>query len=325
MAGSLTLLVTSPRTPAGVLTRDAWRALDTADLVLAADADHPTPAAIAGSGVAVEISHPSSMPLLGRSLAEAAADRHVVWIVSPDGDPGLTDALAAELTRAADPAPVEMLVGSWDLPGARLADAVNVMDVLRSPGGCPWDAKQTHESLAKYLLEEAHETVEAIDNGDRDHLREELGDVLLQVLFHARVAADDPDDPWDIDDVAGGLVDKLLRRHPHVFGDGDASTPEEVEASWEQIKAAEKADRAESATPLLEGVPRSLSTLLIADKVLARRERSGLTALPADKTDADNSGADLGDRLLALVAEGRRTGVDADAALRDAVRRLASA
>ncbi|REF30272.1 MazG family protein [Calidifontibacter indicus] len=325
MAGSLTLLVTSPRTPAGVLTRDAWRALDTADLVLAADADHPTPAAIAGSGVAVEISDPSSMPLLGRSLAEAAADRHVVWIVSPDGDPGLTDALAAELTRAADPAPVEMLVGSWDLPGARLADAVNVMDVLRSPGGCPWDAKQTHESLAKYLLEEAHETVEAIDNGDRDHLREELGDVLLQVLFHARVAADDPDDPWDIDDVAGGLVDKLLRRHPHVFGDGDASTPEEVEASWEQIKAAEKADRAESATPLLEGIPRSLSTLLIADKVLARRERSGLTELPDDKTDADNSGADLGDRLLALVAEGRRTGVDADAALRDAVRRLASA
>lgn len=325
MAGSLTLLVTSPRTPAGVLTRDAWRALDTADLVLAADADHPTPAAIAGSGVAVEISDPSSMPLLGRSLAEAAADRHVVWIVSPDGDPGLTDALAAELTRAADPAPVEMLVGSWDLPGARLADAVNVMDVLRSPGGCPWDAKQTHESLAKYLLEEAHETVEAIDNGDRDHVREELGDVLLQVLFHARVAADDPDDPWDIDDVAGGLVDKLLRRHPHVFGDGDASTPEEVEASWEQIKAAEKADRAESATPLLEGIPRSLSTLLIADKVLARRERSGLTELPDDKTDADNSGADLGDRLLALVAEGRRTGVDADAALRDAVRRLASA
>lgn len=325
MAGSLTLLVTSPRTPAGVLTRDAWRALDTADLVLAADADHPTPAAIAGSGVAVEISDPSSMPLLGRSLAEAAADRHVVWIVSPDGDPGLTDALAAELTRAADPAPVEMLVGSWDFPGARLADAVNVMDVLRSPGGCPWDAKQTHESLAKYLLEEAHETVEAIDNGDRDHVREELGDVLLQVLFHARVAADDPDDPWDIDDVAGGLVDKLLRRHPHVFGDGDASTPEEVEASWEQIKAAEKADRAESATPLLEGIPRSLSTLLIADKVLARRERSGLTELPDHKTDADNSGADLGDRLLALVAEGRRTGVDADAALRDAVRRLASA
>ena len=120
-------------------------------------------------------------------------------------------------------------------------------------------------------------------------------------------------------------IGSLVRRHPHVFGDGDASTPEEVEASWEQIKAAEKADRAESATPLLEGIPRSLSTLLIADKVLARRERSGLTELPDDKTDADNSGADLGDRLLALVAEGRRTGVDADAALRDAVRRLASA
>lgn len=325
MAGSLTLLVTSPRTPAGVLTRDAWRALERADLVLAADVDHPTPAAIVGSGVPVSDSDAESMPVLGRALAEAAADRHVVWVVSPDGDPGLTDALAAELTRAADPAPVEMLVGSWDLPGARLADAVNVMDVLRSPGGCPWDAKQTHESLAKYLLEEAHETVEAIDSGDRDHLREELGDVLLQVLFHARVAADDPDDPWDIDDVAGGLVDKLLRRHPHVFGDGDASTPEEVEASWEQIKAQEKSERGSSATPLLEGIPRSLSTLLIADKVLARRERSGAADLPTFVSADTDAEADLGDRLLALVAQGRRAGIDADAALRDAVRRLASA
>ncbi len=321
MAGSLTLLITSPRVPAGVLTRDAWQALEAADLVLAADVDHPTPAAIANSGVAVDDTAAQALPQLGRELAALAAERNVVWVVSPDGDPGLTDVLAAELTRSQDPAPVEMLVGSWDQPGARLADAVAVMDALRSPGGCPWDAEQTHTSLAKYLLEEAHETVEAIDSGDRAHLREELGDVLLQVLFHARIAADDPDDPWDIDDVAGGLVDKLLRRHPHVFGDGDASTPQEVEAAWEQIKAAEKADRADSPTPLLEGIPRSLSTLLIADKVLARRERSGAGPLLPDGDRAD----ELGARLLALVAQARAEGIDADAALREAIRRLATA
>lgn len=315
-AGSLTLLVTSPRVPAGVLTRDAWRALDEADLVLAGSVDDPVASAIASSGVAVEDSQAASTMELGRELAQRAVGQKVVWIVSPDGDPGLTDALAGELTRAADPAPVEMLVGSWDQPGARLADAVAVMDTLRSPGGCPWDAQQTHESLAKYLLEEAHETVEAIDSADRTHLREELGDVLLQVLFHSRIAADDPDHPWDIDDVAAGLVDKLIRRHPHVFADGDASTPEEVEAAWEQIKAAEKAERADSETPLLEGIPKSLSTLIVADKVLARRERAGHQDVP--------TGDRIGDRLLALVARARAEGVDADQALRNAVRRLAS-
>ena len=128
-------------------------------------------------------------------------------------------------------------------PHPALLDAVAVMDRLRSPGGCPWDAKQTHESLAKYLVEEAAETVEAIESGDRRHLAEELGDVLLQVLFHARVAEDATDeaDVFDIDDVAGGLVAKLVRRHPHVFADGDASTPEEVEEAWARIKAEEKA------------------------------------------------------------------------------------
>lgn len=316
MAGDLTLLVTSPRVPAGALTRDAWRALEAADRVLARSADDPAPAAIISSGLTVQVSAIDSMPALGRELARRAIDEKIVWIVSPDGDPGLTDALAGELTRESEPAPVEMLVGSWDQPGARLADAVAVMDVLRSPGGCPWDAKQTHESLAKYLLEEAHETVEAIDSGDREHLREELGDVLLQVLFHARIAADDPADPWDIDDVAAGLVDKLLRRHPHVFADGDAATPEEVEAAWEQIKAAEKADRARSAVPLLEGIPKSLSTLLLADKVLARRERAGLPEVLPDDS--------IGGRLLALVAEARRDGRDADGELRDAVRAIAT-
>ena len=112
---------------------------------------------------------------------------------------------------------VEVLPGSYDLPGARLLDLVATMDRLRSPGGCPWDAEQTHESLVTYLVEETYETIEAIETGDRDHLREELGDLLLQVMFHSRIAAEHAEAPWSVDDVAGDIVDKLVRRHPHVF------------------------------------------------------------------------------------------------------------
>ena len=125
-------------------------------------------------------------------------------------------------------------------PGERLLDLVAVMDRLRSPGGCPWDARQTHASLVEYLVEEAYETVEAIEESDRVGLREELGDLLLQVVFHARIAAEDVADPWTIDDVADGIVSKLISRHPHVFGDVSADTPEQVEANWHALKAKEK-------------------------------------------------------------------------------------
>ena len=120
---------------------------------------------------------------------------------------------------------------------------VEVMDALRSPGGCPWDAEQTHASLAPYAVEEAFELAEAIENGDRSHVREELGDLLLQVVFHARIAQEDAAEPYDLDDVAHGIAAKMRRRHPHVFGDGEASTPAEVEARWDELKAAEKPDR----------------------------------------------------------------------------------
>ena len=122
------------------------------------------------------------------------------------------------------PPDVEVVVGSWDVQGGRLLDVVATMDRLRSPGGCPWDAEQTHASLAPYLVEEAHEVLHAIEGGDRRHLAEELGDVLLQVVFHARVAEEAAEEAFDIDTVAGLLVDKLVRRHPHVFADGEAST-----------------------------------------------------------------------------------------------------
>ncbi len=147
----------------------------------------------------------------------------------------------SELTAYLDGVGGRRLDGEPALVGLRLLDAVAVMDRLRSPGGCPWDAEQTHESLRPYLLEEAQEAVEAIDSGDRRHLAEELGDVLLQVLFHARLGQDDPRDPFDIDVVAEGLVAKLVRRHPHVFGDVVADTPAQVAANWERIKAAERA------------------------------------------------------------------------------------
>lgn len=309
----LTVLVTSPRVAAGLLTRDAWAALDGAGRVLAADPDDPVPAAVAASGVDVTAAPYDSAAEGARSLIAAAAAEPIVWIGSPDADPGLTDAIAEELTRLDDPPQIEILVGSWDVPGARLLDAVAVMDALRSPGGCPWDAEQTHESLSKYLLEEAHETVEAIETGDTEHVAEELGDVLLQVLFHARIAADE-DPGYTIDDVASLLVEKLIRRHPHVFGDGDASTPDEVEQSWERIKAAEKADR--DSDDLLAGIPVSLSPLLIAEKVLTRADRRGLQV-------ACDERADLGGRLLALVAQARAEGVSADAALRATLREIA--
>jgi XTP/dITP diphosphohydrolase len=198
------------------------------------------------------------------------------------------------------------------------------MDRLRSPGGCPWDAEQTHESLVKYLVEEAHEAAEAIRSGDREHMVEELGDVLLQVAFQSRVGEEDPEHPFDIDDVAGAIVEKLLRRHPHVFADGDATTPEEVERAWEVIKAEEKAQKTARAgghsggeaghAGLLHGIPASLPALVAADKVVARWQRSGGGPLPA--------GDDLGSRLLELVAEARAEGLDAETELRRVLREL---
>ena len=210
-----------------------------------------------------------------------------------------------------------MLVGSYDVPGSRLLDLVAVMDRLRSPGGCPWDAQQTHESLVPYLLEEAHEAVEAIESGDRAHMAEELGDVLLQVVFHARVAQEHPDAPFGIDDVAGGIVEKLVRRHPHVFADVDADTAAEVSANWEQIKAEEKAGR----TAVLDGIPAGLPALARADKAASRLHRAGLSALAEQAA----GGTAVGARLMALVLEARGRGEDPEAALRAVVRALEQA
>jgi len=201
-----------------------------------------------------------------------------------------------------------------------LRELVQVMDRLRSPGGCPWDARQTHQSLVEYLIEEAYETVEAIESGDRGDLREELGDLLLQVVFHARIAQEDADDPWDIDDVADGIVRKLVTRHPHVFADTSAETAEEVEARWHELKAAEK-----GRASVTDGIPVSLPALLTAAKLLARSD--GIEVPVPGEQEASQILRDLpaeaayGDLLLALVAAGRARGWDAEAAARDAARR----
>jgi XTP/dITP diphosphohydrolase len=180
-----------------------------------------------------------------------------------------------------------------------------VMRRLRAE--CAWKAGQTHRSLARYLLEETHETLEAIDTGDADHLREELGDLLLQVYFHAVIAEERGE--FTIDDVAADIIAKMVRRNPHVFGAGEGGTPEQINEVWESIKRAEK-----QRTSVTEGLPPGLPALLYADKVLDRLEREGAPVEPA--------GDDLGSRLLALVAEARDQGVDPEQALRDAVRRL---
>ena len=190
-----------------------------------------------------------------------------------------------------------------------LLELVEVMARLRRE--CAWKAGQTHLSLARYLLEETYETLEAIEAGDDDHLREELGDLLLQVLFHAVIAQEQG--RFDIDDVAGDLVVKLRRRNPHVF-DPDSSSATDAEAideQWERIKAEEK-----QRSGLMEGVPDELPALLRAVKAMERLERSGGT--PAVVAGSD----DIGDRLLALTAEARAAGVDPEQVLRAAVRRM---
>ena len=198
--------------------------------------------------------------------------------------------------------------------GKALLELVAVMDRLRSPGGCPWDAEQTHRSLARYLLEETYEVLEALDSGDRDHLREELGDLLLQIVFHARIAAEDPEDPWDVDDVAHDIAAKLVHRHPHVFGTATADSPAAVEVGWERQKAIEK-----GRDSVLDGVPTALPALAGADKILGRLAGSDIDVAPvADGHDS------LGARLMELVVEARAAGVDPEAALRSTVADLAA-
>jgi XTP/dITP diphosphohydrolase len=189
-------------------------------------------------------------------------------------------------------------------------------DMRRLRRDCPWKREQTHRSLARYLEEEASETLEAIDTGDTDHLREELGDLLLQVYFHAVIAEESGD--FTLDDVARGISEKMHRRNPHVFGTDGSPTKlsaDEVDRQWQEIKRGERLDRPGRPSPY-DGIAAGLPALLLATKIL-ERSPDAATGLPA----AGDDDADLGDRLLALVDEAVTSGVDPEQALRDAVRR----
>ena len=308
----LIILATSPRVAPGLLSWPAWQALRSASAVLA-PAGHPQLPALEEAGIAYQVADaPESIP----------ADGDVVWLPEPgEGAPV--------------PPGAKLLHGSADLPGAHLLDLVATMDRLRVE--CPWDARQTHASLAPHLLEEPYEALEALESGDEQAFCEELGDVLLQVVFHARVAAERADG-YTIDDVADGIVAKLVRRHPHVFADVTVSGADEVKRNWDEIKKTEKEEkriRAErsglTATPsvpsALDGVPFGQPALALAAQLQRRAARAGvpadLASLEADDVvgEPDGSGDDLGRALFRLVARAREAGRDPELELRAAARR----
>jgi XTP/dITP diphosphohydrolase len=193
-----------------------------------------------------------------------------------------------------------------------LRDAADTMHTVRDR--CVWTQQITHRDLVPYLVEESAELIDAVEGGSRADLREELGDLLWQVLFHAEIASRDPDDPFDIDDVARGLTDKMVRRHPHVFADAVATTPEEVLVLWNAAKAAEKSTR----TSVLDGVSERMPSLALAQKLLGKATGVGIEV---DGPPAASE-EDLGDALLALVATARANGWDAERALRERLRSL---
>jgi len=198
------------------------------------------------------------------------------------------------------------------MSGSELQRLVEVMDRLRSPGGCSWDAEQTHESLIKYLLEESYEFIDSVDAGDREGMREELGDVLLQVYFHSRIAQDHPTDPFSIEDVARGIADKLIRRHPHVFAGLQVSGTEEIIENWEEIKAKEK-----GRTSALDGVALAQPALPLVEKLLYRAEKYKvnieLTKYQSDKPATQES---VGEALASIIAWARDNEIDPENALR---------
>jgi len=280
-----------------------------------APAGHPQLPALDEAGIAYRVVDTHAQEAAGQ-------DGTAVWLAPPGNDPVV-------------PPGARLLRGSADLPGAHLIDLVATMDRLRRE--CPWDARQTHQSLAPHLMEEPYEALDALESGDQEAFREELGDVLLQVAFHARIAAE-RDDGYDIDDVADGIVAKLVRRHPHVFADVPVSGADEVTRNWDDIKKQEKRERAEragaaaSADPpsALDGVPFGQPALALAAQLQRRAERAGIPAALArldgaqadDGAPGDGGGpGDIGRDLFRLVARARAAGLDPETELRAAARR----
>ncbi|GAA3577170.1 MazG family protein [Amycolatopsis ultiminotia] len=260
----------------------------------------------------------AALPLLRTSSAVyAGTDVDAVRLgLPPLAQPPLGRDIVLVAASRAEPAAAALLDAGAQVieaPVPPLVEAAEVMDRLRSPGGCPWDAVQTHDSLRQYLVEETYELLDAIEENDREALREELGDVLLQVLFHARVAAEDPRDPFTVDDVARALVGKLVSRHPHVFADADSwAGTERQEAQWEELKQAEKQRKS-----IVDGVALGQPAVALAGKL---GQRSGRAGIPLDLfPDA----ADAGAQLFRVAATARRGGVDPEGELRAVAKQFA--
>ncbi len=306
----LIVLATSPRVAPGLLSWPAWQALRSASSVLVS-AGHPQLPALDEAEIQYRVvDEPDAVAL--------APDGDVVWLPEPGTDPSVwPDARVVQ--------------GSDDLPGAHLIDLVATMDRLRVE--CPWDARQTHASLAPHLLEEPYEALEALESGDEQAFCEELGDVLLQVVFHARIAAErDDGTAFTVDDIADGIVAKLVRRHPHVFADVTVSGAEEVKRNWDDIKREEKRARAsrreagarEQAAPsVLDGVPFGQPSLSLAAQLQRRAARAGVPddVMRQDEGADADAGEEIGRELFRLVARAREVERDPEMELRAAARR----
>ena len=200
---------------------------------------------------------------------------------------------------------------------SQLQRLVEVMDRLRSPGGCPWDAEQTHESLIKYLLEESYEFIDAIETDDRAGMREELGDVLLQVYFHSRIAQDHPTDPFSIEDVAGAIADKLISRHPHVFENLEVSGTHEILENWEAIKAREK-----GRTSAIDGIAMSQPALPLVSKIFYRAEKYNVDLDVNSYSTEKATEKSVGEALASVIAWAHENGIDPENALRAQAREM---
>jgi len=201
---------------------------------------------------------------------------------------------------------------------SELQRLVEVMDRLRSPGGCAWDAEQTHESLIKYLLEESYEFIDAIETDDRAGMREELGDVLLQVYFHSRIAQDHPTDPFSIEDVAGAIADKLISRHPHVFENLAVSGTEEIIENWEVIKAREK-----GRTSAIDGIAMAQPALPLVAKIFYRAEKYKVDLdVPQYESEQEVNEKSVGEALASVIGWAHENGIDPENALRAQAREM---
>ena len=342
----LVLVDTADELP-GLLPLHAWSALMSSDLVLVGSADHPFLPHLDMAELRFEVvtdpEHPMSLTRvdllsgvspLDKARAEdiikrAEAEGEVVYLFGASDQEGFTRTMGMEAARKG--VEVEVVYFGVRPPGTRVLDLVRVMERLRSPDGCPWDREQDHRSLARYAVEEVYELLEAIEGGEPNDVAEELGDVLLQVAFHAQIAAEAGD--FTIDDVAGGIVDKLVRRHPHVFADTTVADAAEVSANWETLKAQEKPER----TGVFDGVTPAQPALGYSEQLQRRAAKAGFD-WPDDAgavakvrseldefleaADEDRRAAEMGDLLLSVVGLARRFGIDTETALRSAAGRF---